>query len=148
MDRDDEKILRVTNKELFYSAMLLGFGRLVGVEYFFPTEEKALSAELEEAKRTLHKKRLLKENSKGEISLDPDLTKCIGLCSNPERCTVVDSGGIYAIIYEINGENMILERTGEEENAVRFFEDRDSATGYARNMLENAAKEGAKNVHS
>jgi hypothetical protein len=138
MDKNDERILRVTNKELFYSAMLLGMNRLVNVEYFFPTEKKELLAELEEAKRTLHKKRLLKENSKGDIALDPELTKCLVLCSHPERCTIADSGGIYATIYEAGGETMLIEKTIEGENAVRFFGDRDSAAEYTRNRLENA----------
>ena len=146
MDRDDEKILRVTNKELFYSAMLLGFDRVVGVEYFFPTDEKALTAEVEEAKRTLHKKRLLKENSKGEISLDGGLTKCLGLCSHPEKCTVVDSGGVYAIIYETGGENLILERINGTENAARFFDDRAAAEEYARGVLRQ--EEEIRDVHS
>jgi hypothetical protein len=135
MDENNGKILRVTNKELFYSAMLLGLNRLVGVEYFFLTDKKELSAELEEAKRTLHKKRLLKENSKGNVSLDSDLTKCLGLCSNPQRCTVVDSGGVYAIIYEADGESMILEKTSDGENAARFLGDRQAAEEYVRGLL-------------
>jgi hypothetical protein len=148
MDKNDEKILRVTNKELFYSAMLLGLDRLVGVEYFFPTDEKELSLELEEAKRTLHKKHLLKENSKGDVSLDPELTKCTTFCSRPESCTIVDRDGIYATIYEADGESMYLERISEGENAAQFFSDRDSAVEYTRNRLENAAREATKNVHS
>jgi hypothetical protein len=147
MDEDNEKVLRVTNKELFYSAMLLGLKRLVCVEYFFPTDEKELSMELEEAKRTLHKKRLLKENSKGDVSLNPALTKCVTFCSNPERCTIVNRDGIYAAIYEVGGESVILERTAEGENAARFFEDMDSAVNYARNRLENATTEVTKNVY-
>ena len=145
----DGQCLRITNKELFYSAMMLNFDRLVNVEYVFPADETRLAKELDEAKRTLHKKKLLKENSKGEINLDFALSACAAFCANPDKCIVVDEDGYYATVYVASDSYMLLERAGEEENAALWFRDRESLDGYIMRKLESTEgneKEAEANV--
>ena len=134
----DEKCLRVTNKELFYSAMMLNLDRLVNVEYVFPADEEKLAKELDEAKRSLNKKKLLKENSKGEISLDFALSACAAFCANPDKCIVVDEGEYYATAYVAADSYMLLERGVEDENSALWFQDKESLDGYVMKKLENS----------
>jgi hypothetical protein len=77
----EENVLRLSNKELFYSAMLLRLEQIVNIEYAFPADESARRAELDDVKRSLHKKNLLKENSKGEIVLNRELALCEAYCA-------------------------------------------------------------------
>jgi len=107
--------LRVTAKELCYTAALLGFARLVGVAYAFPLDETAQARELNEVKRALNKRRLLRENSKGEITIDPALADCARLCAEPETCDVID-------------ENTTLYRTGDRAMRLTCGEDGYTAT--------------------
>ncbi|MDR1965812.1 MAG: hypothetical protein LBQ36_03815 [Synergistaceae bacterium] len=138
----EENYLQVSNRELFYSAMMLGLERLVNVEYDFPADEAKLESELDETKRALHKKKLLKENTKGEITLDFALSLCAAFCSKPENCMVVDEGGFYATIYNAADSYMLLERTGEGEYAARWFADRAPLDGYITQKL-GSGDEGA-----
>ena len=143
----DEEYLRVTNKELFYSAMMLNFERLVNVEYLFPADEAKLAQELEEAKRSLHKKKLLRESSNGEISLDFALSTCASSCANPDSCIVVDEDGYYATIYVTSDTYMLLEQVNEEENAALWFKDKESLDGYVIRKLESV-KENEKEAEA
>jgi hypothetical protein len=130
--------LNVSGKELFYAAMLLGLESLVNVAYSFPAGDAMIAAEIEEAKRGLHKKRLLKENSRGEIKLDCALSLCAAFCSKPESCSVVDEGGIYGTIYRAAETYMFLERTGEDTHEARWFKDTESLDGHIRKRLSEA----------
>jgi hypothetical protein len=141
-----ENGLRVTNKELFYSAMLLGLDRLVGVEYVSPAANTKLNNELDEVKRTLHRKKLLKESAKGEITLDFMLSVCATFCARPVNCLVVDKDGFYATIYNVANLYMLLERLTEDESEARLFMDRESMNGYIAQKLELAATKIGTNV--
>ena len=138
----DEQRLCVTNKELFYSAMMLNHDRLVGIEYDFPADEARLTKELNEAKRSLHKKKLLKENSKGEINLDFALSTCAGLCANPDSCIVVDEDGYRATVYVASNYYMLMERAGKDENAALWFRDKEALDGYIMQKLESMKGDG------
>jgi len=145
----DEKYLHVTNKELFYSAMMLNFDRLVNVEYIFPADEDRLAKELDEVKRSLHKKKLLNENSKGEINLDFALSACTAFCANPDKCIVVDEEGYYATVYVVADSYMLLERGTEDENSALWFRYKESLDGYVMEKLESikgSKKEAEVNV--
>jgi hypothetical protein len=134
----DGNALRITDKELFYSAMMLNLDRLVNVEYVFPADEAKLSKELDEVKRSLHKKKLLKENAKGEITLDFALSACAAYCAKPDHCTVVDEEGYYATIYGAANSYMLLERTGDGECAAVWFRDREALDEYVTRKLGDA----------
>ena len=123
-------ILHITTKELFYTAMMLHLHRLVNVEYVFPLDENDLRRELNEAKGTLRKKKLLKENAKGEVSLDVALTACAALCSEPEDCTVKKSGGYYATAYTAGDVYMLLERGTEDALTAIWFREQESMNNY------------------
>ncbi|MBQ9526675.1 MAG: hypothetical protein IJR68_03610 [Fretibacterium sp.] len=116
--------MQITNKELFYTAMMLKLDHLVNVEYLFPIEENDLRRELNEAKKTLRQKKLLKENAKGEVSLDLALTACAALCANPEDCVVRESDGYYATAYTAAGVYMLLERGDGDDLTAVWFQDR------------------------
>jgi hypothetical protein len=133
----DENYLHVTNKELFYSAMMLNLNRLVNIEYDFPADDIKLAKELDEAKRSLHKKKLLKESAKGEITLDFALSACAAFCARPDNCAVVDREGYYATVYGAANAYMLLERLNEGESAARWFKDRESLDGYLTQKLES-----------
>jgi hypothetical protein len=135
----DENVLNVSDKELFYSAMMLGLDELVNVEYLFPADGAKLASELEETKRGLHKKRMLKENAKGEITLDVRLSLCAAFCARPDRCDVVDRDGLYGTVYNAAATYMFLERTGEGENAARWFKDTESLNEHIARRLAAAA---------
>jgi hypothetical protein len=132
----DEYNLRVSNRELFYSAMLLWQSQLVNVEYDFPADSAARKAELEEVKRSLHKKKLLRENSKGAVTLDSKLSSCVGFCAAPDSCVVADEDGFYATIYGVGDSCMLLERIEDGENEVSWFKDRQSADSYITERIE------------
>ena len=125
-----EYCLRVTNKELFYTAMMLHLHRLVNVEYVFPLKENDLRRELNEAKGTLRRKKLLKENAKGKVLLDAALTACAALCSEPEDCMVKKSEGYYATAYTAADVYMLLERGAEDELTSVWFRDQESMNSY------------------
>jgi hypothetical protein len=133
----EENALRVSNKELFYSAMMLELDRLVNVEYVFPADDAKLAKELDEVKRSLHKRKLLKESAKGEITLDFALSVCAAFCAKPDNCAVVDEGGFYATVYEAGDAYMLLERLSDDESAARWFKDRESVGEYLTRKLES-----------
>jgi hypothetical protein len=137
----EENSLRVSNKELFYSAMMMNFDRLVNIEYDFPADEKKLAAELEEVKSALRRRKLLKENSKGDVTMDFALSACTAFCAKPDNCMVVDERGFYATIYGAAGSYMLLERGDGGEYAALWFGDRESIDGYITGRLENVSTE-------
>lgn len=138
----EENALRVSNKELFYSAMMLRLERLVNIEYVFPADDAKLAKELDEVKRSLHKRKLLKENAKGEITLDFALSACAAYCAKPDSCAVVDEGGYYATVYGAANSYMLLERAGENECSARWFRDKKSLDGYVTQKLDAARGNG------
>lgn len=138
----DNPILHITTKELFYTAMMLHLPHLVNVEYIFPIEEDALRRELNEAKGTLRKKKLLKENAKGEVSLDMTLSACAALCSKPEDCMVREAEGYYATAYTAAGAYMLLERGNEDELTAILFRDREDLDSYLAEKM--SVKDGGQ----
>lgn len=130
--------INVSDKELFYSAMLLGLDSLVNIAYAFPASDVMIAAELEDTKRVLHKKRLLRENSRGEVALECALSLCAAFCSKPDSCVVVDEGGIYGTIYKAAETYMFLERAGDGMNEARWFKDRESLNGHIAKRLSEA----------
>jgi hypothetical protein len=113
--------LRISDKELFYSAMMMKLDRLVNVGYSFPADRKKLAAEMEDVKRGLHRKKLLRENSKGEFVMDLALSTCVAYCASPEKCSIYEAGGVYATVYGAAGAFVVLERTGAGENIALWF---------------------------
>ena len=126
----DVNCLRVTNKELFYTAMMLHLDQLVNVDYVFPADEVKLARELDEAKQSLQKKKLLKESAKGGITLDFALTTCAAFCSKPDDCMVVESDDYYATVYNAVGAYMLLEQEAEGQLAAVWFKDKETLDGY------------------
>lgn len=110
--------LRITAKELCYTAALLGYARLVGVRHEFPLDETAQARELNEVKRALNKRRLLRENSRGEITIDPALADCAWLCAEPGECEIIDGN---TTLYRADGRAMRLTR-GEDGYTATFEE--------------------------
>jgi hypothetical protein len=113
--------LRISDKELFYSAMMMKLDRLVNVGYAFPADQKKLAAEMEDVKRGLHRKKLLRENSKGGFVMDLALSTCVAYCASPEKCSIYETDGVYATVYGAAGSFMVLERAGEGENIAMWF---------------------------
>ena len=126
----EDHCLSVTERELFYSAMMLGLDRLVGVPYDFPAGDKERAAELEETKRALHKRKLLRENSKGEITLDFVLSACAAVCARPDACTPVEAEGLRGTIYAAAGSFLFLESEEDGGFVARWFEDAQSVDAY------------------
>lgn len=118
------EVMHVTSKELFYSAMMLRLERLVNVEYLFPTSEDARALELNEAKKTLRNKKLLKESANGDISLDLALTACAVVCAKPETCEVKSAGDYYATAYRAEDVYMLMEREPDDILAISWFADK------------------------
>lgn len=138
----DENYLRISNKELFYAAMMLGVDRLVNVVYDFPTDEARQLSELDEVKRVLHKKKLLKESSTGEITLDTSVAACAAFCAEPDDCAIVDEEGFYATVYDAADSHMLLERLDDENNEARWFEDKTSIDEYIEQRLRGGQTNG------
>ena len=117
--------LTVTNKEIFYTALMLGRGQLVGVEYDFPIDEALLMQELNEVKRGLHKRKLLRENSKGEITLSDELAIVAAFCSEPDECVVIEEDTLAGTVYKVGVSSLLLEPAdGEINNAYIFTADK------------------------
>ena len=110
--------LRITAKELCYTAALLGYDRLVGVAYEYPLDEFACMKELNEVKRALHKRRLLRESAGGEITLAEELAACAAFCARPERCEILDEN---TTLYHARGGTMRLAR-GEDGYKASYSE--------------------------
>lgn len=141
----NENALHVTNKELFYTAMMLHLDQLVNVDYVYPLGENELRQELNDVKRTLRKKKLLKENAKGEVSLDASLAACASICARPEECVIEKTGKYYATLYGAGGAYMLLEREPEEQLTALWFNDKTAADSYITEKMGNMEKENGGN---
>lgn len=117
--------MRVSTKELFYAAMMLKLDKLVNVEYSHPMNDDAILEELNEVKHSLRKKKLLKENARGKISLELSLTACAALCSEPDSCEVrSNESGYYATIYKRSNAYLLVEHYHEGLLRISWFNDK------------------------
>jgi hypothetical protein len=121
--------------------MMMKLDRLVNVEYHFPADRKKMAAEMEDVKRGLHRKKLLRENSKGEFAMDLALSTCVAYCARPETCSVYDAGGVYATVYGAAGSFMVLERAGAGENIALWFGSEEGVSEFL--LLRAGGKGGA-----
>ena len=128
--------LTVTDKEIFYTALMLGSERLIGVEYDFPIDEGALMQELGTVKRDLNKRKLLRENSKGEITLSDDLTAVAVFCSEPEECIVVEEDMLQGTIYKVGVSSLLLEPSGDDGYDAYIFTDGNSLDEYITGRIQ------------
>lgn len=137
------EVMHVTGKELFYSAMMLRLERLVNVEYLYPTSEEGRLAELEDAKQTLRKKKLLKENANGKIALDLGLIACASLCSNPESCEVKEhENGYHAAVYKSEETYMLMEQDDDGAYSISWFKDKDELDEHVSKRMLAEKEEG------
>ena len=116
-----ETAVTLSNKEIFYITLMLGGERLVGVEYDFPIDEALLMQELGEVKRGLNKRKLLRENSKGEVSMEYTLTAVAGFCSQPDVCLIVDEEGLKGTVYKVGESSLLLEPAENDEFNASVF---------------------------
>lgn len=134
----DEQFLRVTKKELFYTAVMLGIKQLVNVVYDFPADEVLFDKELDEARKSLKKKKLLTESALDGVELDFTLMACALFCAVPNDCQVIDNKSYHATIYRIAEAYMLMEKRTEEDLAAVWFTDRDIIDHYVEHR-SNAA---------
>jgi hypothetical protein len=120
--------------------MMMRLDRLVNVEYSFPADQKRMAAEMEDVKRGLNRKKLLRENSKGELAMDLALTTCVAYCARPETCSIYEADGVYATVYGAAGAFMVLERTGAGENIAAWFGSEADVNEY---LLRTGGRKGA-----
>lgn len=141
----DEQFLRVTKKELFYTAVMLGIKQLVNVVYDFPADEVLFDKELDEARKSLKKKKLLTESALDGGSLSFSLMVCAAFCATPMDCEIVDIDDHRATIYHIPGFYMLLECCDEEEMIAMWFTDKEKLYQYIkdrRSTVEGVADNG------
>lgn len=138
----DETAFKVSARELFYGAIMLGMDRLVNVEYDFPTDDERLLVQLDETKQSMHKKKLLRENSKGEVTLDFMLSACVAFCARPDDCSVLETDGVSGTVYHAAGSFMLLESDNDDEYTAHWFKDADSVDGYITQRQEETSREG------
>ena len=139
----NSEFLCLTRKELFYAAAMLGLKRLVNVIYEFPADTAAFDRELNEARGTLRKKKLLTESARNGASLDFSVCACAAFCASPESCEVVDKEGYYATIYKAADVYMLMEKRSEDDLAAAWFVEKEALDSYIDTKLKEAAKEGA-----
>jgi hypothetical protein len=117
----EEKGFTVTNKEIFYTALMLGSERLIGVEYDFPLDDALLTQELGEVKRGLHKRKLLRENSKGEITLADELSAVAAFCSEPDECVIIEETALKGTVYKVGVSSLFLETVDDNQYSAFIF---------------------------
>ena len=133
----DKKFLLITKKELFYSAVMLRTRRLVNVVYDFPADKHKFQAELRDARRTLHRKKLLEDSPTEGVNLSFSLSVCVSFCANPDKCEVIDSYGYYATIYQASKMYMLMEsREYDELLAAAWFTSRENLDEYINSQIE------------
>ena len=125
-----DKFLYVTRKELFYAAVMLHLKRLVNIVYDFPADNIKFDQELNEAKNSLRKKKLLTESARNGISLDFALCVCAAFCANPESCELVENDDYYATIYQFGTAYMLMEKRSEDELAAVWFLSKETLDKY------------------
>ena len=144
-----KKFLCVTRKELFYAAVMLHIRRLVNIVYEFPADTTKFEQELNEAKSTLRKKKLLRESAREGVTLDFALTVCAAFCAEPESCEVVNENNYYATIYHIANISMLMETSqyqyqdqdSEDELRAVWFLHKDKLDEYIKSRIESANQE-------
>lgn len=129
------EVMKVSTKELFYSAMMLRIDRLIDVEYIYPSSEEARAVELADAMKSLRGKKLLKENANGDVSLDFALTACATLCAKPEICELKTTDKYHATIYGAEDTFMLIEHEPEDQLAVTWFADRTEMDAHVAQMM-------------
>ena len=122
--------LRVTAKELFYTAVMLQLNQLVNIMYDFPADETKFEQELNEVRNSLRKKKLLVESARNGITLDTSLCTCAAFCAEPENCEVIDVNNYYATIYTASNFHMLLERASGDEFLATWFLNKENLDKY------------------
>ena len=131
-----ERFLHITKKELFYTAVMLQLRQLINVVYDFPADENKFEQELNEARSSLRKKKLLTESARKGINLDFALCSCVAFCSAPERCEVINEDEYYATVYTVSEIHMLLENNTEEDFTVMWFLDKETLENYIASKIK------------
>ena len=139
----EEDFLQITKKELFYTAVMLRLRQLVNVVYDFPADDTKFEQELNEARNSLRKKKLLTESARSGISLDFALIICAAFCANPESCEVVNVNNYYATIYKVAQAYMLMEQRSDGNLLAVWFSQRDTLDKYihSKTSVGNTEKE-------
>ncbi|MBR0076062.1 MAG: hypothetical protein IJP96_09940 [Synergistaceae bacterium] len=137
----EQNFLYVTKKELFYTAVMLQLKQLVNIVYDFPADETKFEQELNEARSSLRKKKLLVESARNGITLDTALCTCAAFCAEPEKCEVVDENNYYATIYTAEKVHMLLERRSEDEFAATWYLDKENLDKYIDSKIKQEVKD-------
>ncbi|MBQ3647083.1 MAG: hypothetical protein IJP69_01890 [Synergistaceae bacterium] len=137
----EQNFLYVTKKELFYTAVMLQLKQLVNIVYDFPADETKFEQELNEARSSLRKKKLLVESARNGITLDTALCTCAAFCAEPEKCEVVDENNYYATIYMAEKVHMLLERRSEDEFAATWYLDKENLDKYIDSKIKQEVKD-------
>ena len=137
----EQDFLSVTKKELFYTAVMLQLRQLVNVVYDFPADNAKFEQELNEARSSLRKKKLLTESARNGITLDTALCTCAAFCAEPEKCEVIDENNYYATIYTAENFHMLLERGKDDELLARWFLNKDNLNKYIDEKINAEAPE-------
>ena len=141
----NREFLCLTRKELFYAAAMLGLRRLVNVIYEFPADTAAFDRELNEARGTLRKKKLLTESARSGANLDFAVCACAAFCASPESCEVVEREDYYATVYQAADVYMLMEKRSEDDLAAAWFTEKEDLNRYIGNRVNEGADEGAEN---
>ena len=126
----EHNFLHITKKELFYTAVMLNLKQLVNVVYDFPVDDTKFEQELNEARSSLRKKKLLTESARNGISLNFVLIVCAVFCANPESCEVVNINDYRATIYKIASAYMLMEQRSDDNLLVVWFSRKDILDEY------------------
>ena len=140
----EQGFLSVTKKELFYTAVMLQLKQLVNVVYDFPADETKFEQELNEARSSLRKKKLLMESARNGITLDTALCTCAAFCAEPEKCEVIDEKNYYATVYTAENFHMLLERGETDELLARWFLDKENLDKYIDEKINSETEEVRK----
>ena len=132
--------LRVTAKELFYTAVMLQLSRLVNIVYDFPADNAKFEQELNEARSSLRKKKLLIESARNGITLDTSLCTCVAFCAEPENCEVIDVNNYYATVYTASNFYMLLERAPGDEFLAAWFLNKENLDNYIDSKINESSE--------
>ena len=140
----EQDFLNVTKKELFYTAVMLQLRQLVNIVYDFPADNAKFEQELNEARSSLRKKKLLMESARNGITLDTALCTCAAFCAEPEKCEVIDENNYYATVYTAENFHMLLERGEGDELLARWFLDKENLDKYIDEKINSETEEVRK----
>ena len=142
----EQNFLRITTKELFYTAVMLRLKQLVNIVYDFPADDLKFEQELNEVRSNLRKKKLLVESARNGITLDTALCTCAAFCAEPENCEVIDINNYYATIYTASDFHMLLERGEGSELLATWFLKKENLDKYIDSRINiNSDKEAVTN---